>query len=323
MFDYFYLLYKYAAHLITGKCEIERICDQRRKISFITWRISMSLKNSKTLKRITDKVFRKKEKFHLEAVVADIVQVKRIHPGGKTIEKLSLCLDNLLYFNTVHADFEDWSAEQFKYEDQNHRNLLDSFWDALKPNVSRRPYKFANVAANEVDPYQMFSSDWSDLGFQGIDPSTDFRAMGVLGLRQLVYFSNARPRQSKRILLESNHPRRFFPFAATGINITYFVLTLLRERRLDRLVYGWRNESTPLLDVREDEIPFLQSDSFSTSKADSALSGGAPVHDLYCDIYESFCELWVLRDPPSVMSFKAIFGEIQHKFKDKYPSLQL
>jgi len=44
--------------------------------------------------------------------------------------------------------------------------------------------------------------------------------MGLLGLHQLLHFASTRPAQAKAVLLESHHPRRFFPFAATGINIT-------------------------------------------------------------------------------------------------------
>lgn len=29
--------------------------------------------------------------------------------------------------------------------------------------------------------------DWQDIGFQGLDPATDFRGMGLLGLEQMVW----------------------------------------------------------------------------------------------------------------------------------------
>ena len=34
------------------------------------------------------------------------------------------------------------------------------------------------------------SPQWKELGFQGIDPATDFRGMGVFGLMCLQYPSN-------------------------------------------------------------------------------------------------------------------------------------
>jgi len=50
-------------------------------------------------------------------------------------------------------------------------------------------------------------------------------------------FTQNRPKEAKAILLEANHPRRYYPFAATGINITGFILTLLEERLLDEYLF--------------------------------------------------------------------------------------
>jgi hypothetical protein len=69
----------------------------------------------------------------------------------------------------------------------------------------------------------------------GKDPSSDFRGMGVLGLHQLVYFSEMREHDSKLILLESNHSRRFFPFAATG-TYTLMTLPLAQNKLLNNLL---------------------------------------------------------------------------------------
>jgi hypothetical protein len=48
--------------------------------------------------------------------------------------------------------------------------------------------------------------DWGIVGFQGKDPSTDFRGMGLLGLEQLLYFSKYDA--ARDILQDSDHPRR-------------------------------------------------------------------------------------------------------------------
>ena len=40
---------------------------------------------------------------------------------------------------------------------------------------------------------QRVTSEWVRLGFQGDDPATDFRGMGVLGLHNLVYFGEHYP----------------------------------------------------------------------------------------------------------------------------------
>jgi hypothetical protein len=78
--------------------------------------------------------------------------------------------------------------------------------------------------------------DWCLIGYHGRDPGTDFRGMGVLGLKQLQFFASNRNSAACRVLKISNHERRYFPFAATGINITSLCLELLRETRLHRLL---------------------------------------------------------------------------------------
>ena len=48
------------------------------------------------------------------------------------------------------------------------------------------------------------SEQWKDMGFQGTDPATDFRGMGLLGLEQLIYFAERYPgmvRSQERELL--------------------------------------------------------------------------------------------------------------------------
>lgn len=37
------------------------------------------------------------------------------------------------------------------------------------------------------------SEQWSSIGFQGRDPATDFRGLGVLSLSNLVYYSRQYP----------------------------------------------------------------------------------------------------------------------------------
>jgi hypothetical protein len=156
----------------------------------------------------------------------------------------------------------------------------------------------------------LVSSEWSALGFQGKDPASDFRGMGMLGLVQLVHFSKHRGVAARDLLLESNHPRRWFPFAATGINMTKFVSELLTETRLHRVIFT-HLESNALTDLSRVNGT-LSSDSDALSAACGA------VHDIYCLLYEDFHRLWVRRDPRDVMSFAAIFEELKAEYRQRY-----
>lgn len=54
-----------------------------------------------------------------------------------------------------------------------------------------------------------FSTQWQKIGFQGKDPSTDFRAMGLLALDNLFYFAEKYNGNVQRIIASSHHPVLF------------------------------------------------------------------------------------------------------------------
>ena len=51
------------------------------------------------------------------------------------------------------------------------------------------------------------SKEWQEVGFQGNNPATDFRGMGMLGLQCLVYFSEQHQNKARTIFLHSRHPQ--------------------------------------------------------------------------------------------------------------------
>ncbi|KAI9217934.1 ELMO/CED-12 family-domain-containing protein, partial [Blastocladiella britannica] len=83
------------------------------------------------------------------------------------------------------------------------------------------------------------SGQWSKIGFQGTDPATDFRGMGLHGLDDLVYIARAHPTLTRRLLDASHHPISWYSWAIVGINISSFVVSMLRTRRLQYLMYHY------------------------------------------------------------------------------------
>lgn len=71
--------------------------------------------------------------------------------------------------------------------------------------------------------FQRQSEAWKEMGFQHIDPSSDFRGVGLLGLQNLIFFANKNPLQFEAIIKNS----RSYPFAAAGLNITQYLLSSL------------------------------------------------------------------------------------------------
>ena len=83
---------------------------------------------------------------------------------------------------------------------------------------------------------------WKELGFQGTDPSTDFRGTGQLGLSDLAAFASRYPVDARRTLEVSKHPVAWFPWAVAGINFTSFMLVLLERGKMDFEFYQGAHE---------------------------------------------------------------------------------
>lgn len=81
-----------------------------------------------------------------------------------------------------------------------------------------------------------FGNHWEDVGFQGTDPATDLRGVGILGLLQLLFLILS-PETSllcKEIYALSLDQRQHFPFAVMSTNITQIALQILREGLLNK-----------------------------------------------------------------------------------------
>ncbi|XP_074664031.1 ELMO domain-containing protein 3 isoform X2 [Strix aluco] len=81
-----------------------------------------------------------------------------------------------------------------------------------------------------------YGAHWEELGFQGVDPGTDLRGTGMLGLMQLLYFvmdAQTLP-LAQEIFKLSQHETQNFPFCIMSVNITRIVIQALREECLSR-----------------------------------------------------------------------------------------
>ncbi|XP_053318827.1 ELMO domain-containing protein 3 [Spea bombifrons] len=82
----------------------------------------------------------------------------------------------------------------------------------------------------------LYGSHWEQLGFQGLDPGTDLRAAGLLGLMHPLYMV-MEPRTlplAHDIYRLSQHHTQNFPFCLMSINITRICIQALREERVSR-----------------------------------------------------------------------------------------
>ena len=128
---------------------------------------------------------------------------------------------------------------------------------------------------------------WIDLGFQGEDPTTDFRGTGELGLINLNFFCLKKKKESFLIFQDSIKKESFYFFACAGINITFEILKVF-----DNCLLGFENSN-------DKENCILRS------------------NQIYCKVFEKFHRFWMESDMKGdVMNFNIALKEFF--LKNKY-----
>lgn len=96
-----------------------------------------------------------------------------------------------------------------------HQEGLRELWDLAFPG---------SMYPGPKDP------KWKDMGWQGTDPTTDFRAAGLLGLDCLLYLGRRQPALFRDLLNKTRGQRSSweYPFGAAGMNVTWALVEVLK-----------------------------------------------------------------------------------------------
>lgn len=296
------IIVKQITHWITGESELERIClhlDNGRHTTDMTIKFTNSVRKSKQLKSMKTKLFQPKP-FSLQTAQREILESKRIrNPKPLLIANISNCLQALRLVSVLQAHILTVRGEGFSYDNSKHVELLELLWIQLKPGVARSSARL--------------SEEWGTLGFQGKDPATDFRGMGMFGLTQLLYFSKYFPFEAQEILKHTQDDAHFCPFAVTGINITAFICELLESSHCHRFLFQHLD-----IIILQDSIGSHEGYSEDSKCIELALKY---LHDLYGQIFVAFGELWRVKQPKNVMEFPVLFQELKESMRKKLPPL--
>lgn len=243
------------------------------------------------------------EFFIAEKATDELMTLKSLPRNNHTlVNNISYCFHAIRLVNVVYSRILEMKSEPISHHNSTHIALLESLWSNMKPSVRR--------TTNENT---ILSSDWMTLGFQGNDPTTDFRSLGMLGLYQLVYFSLHRTQTAHMVLEELSKPGKYYPFAVIGINISQFVMELFLEHRLHKLLFDNYRNIVMACSTLVRRCP---------SEDDNCLNYCAEtVHDIYCVVFEEFYMLWVVRNPADIMSFSDLFAELKANIRSRYPAL--
>ncbi|CAN6443142.1 unnamed protein product [Victoria cruziana] len=73
------------------------------------------------------------------------------------------------------------------------------------------------------------SEAWKEMGWQGCDPSTDFRGGGYISLENLIFFAKKYPEPFQNLLhkKEGKRSQWEYPFAVAGVNLTFTLVQML------------------------------------------------------------------------------------------------
>ena len=168
------------------------------------------------------------------------------------------------------------------FNHKEHLEYLQSLWINLHLHLHENKDKNKHDTELENKAPGIPDKKWQELGFQGTDPSTDFRGMGLLGLDQLVNYSKLAPKSAHNLWQQSKLGSAWFTFATVGINITALLYGLLVSRSADEYFYTQSTNHTQSFD------------------------------QAYQMIFEKFGQYWIIEEAQDVMDFSRIFGKLKN-----------
>ncbi|XP_046344469.1 ELMO domain-containing protein 2-like [Haliotis rufescens] len=250
---------KWILRKVTGKCELLRITYGESAGAGRTKRIEKSLKQSHqpALKQILsdgslDITEAVKEVLRLKSIVPEV------HPNFQRC--FSVCVCQICGYRRLLQQVEHHRKTKYSTTDKQHEDKLMLLWTSLMPTTKLE---------------SRVSKQWTDIGFQGEDPATDFRGMGLLGLDQLLYFIKEYPDIAQSLLSQSHHPQYGFSFAILGINFTGMCYDLLKSRKLRTHFYNLTEEAATMKQFNE----------------------------IYCCLFHDFIQFWFKEKPRDIMEF--------------------
>uniref|UniRef100_A0A3B1IR46 ELMO/CED-12 domain containing 1 n=1 Tax=Astyanax mexicanus TaxID=7994 RepID=A0A3B1IR46_ASTMX len=172
---------KFVIRKVTGRCELQRICYNNKPGA------------RRTLKIGTQNI----DSVHPDAVektIDDIMALKKINLDTNPQLAISLqaSLFQIVGYRNLVLEVEKLRREPYDCENPKHEEMLMQLWKALRPE---------SALTGRI------SKQWCEIGFQGSDPKTDFRGMGLLGLHNLLYFAEHDKATALQVLHDSLQPK--------------------------------------------------------------------------------------------------------------------
>lgn len=279
---------KWFLHTFTRLCELQRICYGAKAGSKRTRLVERSLKmtRSKEIQELCKAFDEQVEHCNEQEIfgiarraIVTVMRVKNIkthcHPDFPTL--FGQCIIQIWGYKRLKIAIESLRSEQYDAGNVEHEKKLLELWNELMPD----------------SPLETrITKQWQQIGFQGDDPKTDFRGMGMLGLENLLYFVKEYKEAARHILSHSMHPRYGYTFAIVGINITSMAYRLVKEG----------SAKTQFFNICQ-TAPSVEH-----------------FHMFYSYLFFQFDSFWMMSEPRNIMDFSTVYQNFEewvvHSFKN-------
>ncbi|GFP89250.1 elmo domain-containing protein b, partial [Phtheirospermum japonicum] len=125
---------------------------------------------------------------------------------------------------------------------QRHRTKVH--FDALRSEHQEAVRALWSATYPDQELQSLVSDQWKEMGWQGKDPSTDFRGAGFISLENLLFCTKAYSPSFQSLLRKQAGKRAVweYPFAVTGVNVIFMIMQMLdldatKPRTLIRAVF--------------------------------------------------------------------------------------
>ncbi|KAL0271119.1 UNVERIFIED_CONTAM: hypothetical protein PYX00_008322 [Menopon gallinae] len=211
----------------------------------------------------------------LQHAITTVIKIKNINPQVhiQFSKSFGKCMEQIWGFSNLKKTVEDLRCTQYDSNNPAHEEKLLNLWTLLVPDEKLE---------------SRVTKQWQYIGFQGDDPKTDFRGMGVLGLENLLFLASEYTDIAHRMLVRSQHPKHGYAFAIVGINLTHLAYHLLEDGSAKTHVYN-------------------------TSKSPPSMR---TFHQFYSYLYVEFDKFWVNAKPNNIMDFSFIRDRFEKEIRE-------
>eukprot|EP00211_Chloroparvula_japonica_P005146 CAMPEP_0119121182 /NCGR_PEP_ID=MMETSP1310-20130426/1931_1 /TAXON_ID=464262 /ORGANISM="Genus nov. species nov., Strain RCC2339" /LENGTH=899 /DNA_ID=CAMNT_0007110731 /DNA_START=21 /DNA_END=2716 /DNA_ORIENTATION=- len=157
-------------------------------------------------------------------------------PDRTTFEEFLLLIENFGYLQELKAQLTTVTAVDFKKSVYWHQVAKSNHWgqekaisyDKTNPDHEKLLMQLWDTCFPNTKLESRVSEQWKLLGFQGTDPGTDFRGMGILGLKHILYFAKKYTATfTKMASTQANRKSHYYPVSTAGINISAMLMEIL------------------------------------------------------------------------------------------------